>query len=115
MRVCRPLMVSLLLATTALGHDKRNDKDFTAAVLRSHRNAAAMDSGANRAEYVVETKDRRYTLTPATKFSLKYSVLFQKPPGTELRLFVDSRKHGALVRLGGRESRYSITRIEVVP
>src|SRR5262249_46113076 len=103
-----------LLATGALGRDKRSDKDFVNAVLRSYRNAAAADSGANIAEYVVEAKDRRYTLTLAGKFSLNYSILYQKPAGTQILLFIDSKKHVAFVRLGGRESRYSITRIDLL-
>lgn len=114
MRMAHLLIVSLLLATVALGKEKRREAEVTSAVLRSYRNAGDLDSGANRAEYVVETKDRRYTLTPAAKFSLKYSVLYQKPSGTQVLLFLDSRKHIALVRLDGRDSQYSVAKSEVL-
>ena len=114
MKFARVVIVSLLLVIGAMGGDKRSDKDFVNAVLRSYRNAAGADSGANSAEYIVETKDRRYTLIPAGKFSLHYSILYQKPPGTQLLLFLDSKKNVAIIRLGGRESRYSVTRIEML-
>ena len=59
MRMARVVISVLLLATTVLGKDKRSDTEFTVSMLRSYRNAAGVDSGANRAEYVVETKDQR--------------------------------------------------------